>query len=308
MSKAPKIPGLHPSKGKNLKVVMVTGLSGAGIKTAVNIFEDHSVYCIDNLPVESMIYTLEVLQAKKADFGSSIVLGFHGERSGEVKSFLELCTRLKTQHEVSILYITADIPTIEDRYGANRRKHPLLVAGDSLAAAITKEAYLLEPILQQADHVFDTTNTSPQQLIRMIENSYFSVLGPRKLFVSLISFGYKHGTVRPFDLMFDVRFLSNPYFSLELRELTGLDQAVKDFIAGDQASQELLAMLRRWFFWVLPKYYDEGKHYLRVGIGCTGGQHRSVAIVEELTRQLQELGLENIVFSKNHRDLDLPIG
>jgi UPF0042 nucleotide-binding protein len=294
-----------PVAGKKLNVVMVTGLAGAGLKTAINIFEDHSVYCIDNLPLETMSYTLQVVHAKKSDLGDTVVFGFHADRAEEVAAFFRVREEMQKMHQVSVLYITADMLTIEDRYGANRRKHPLLVGGESLREAIAKETQLLEPILHIADHVFDTSNTSPQQLARMIENTYFSVLGARKLYVSLISFGYKHGTVRPFDLMFDVRFLNNPFFSLELRNLTGLDTKVKDFVIKDPICQELLTMLVQWFQWVLPKYYDEGKHYLRVGIGCTGGQHRSVAIVEELTGRLQETIASNIVFSKNHRDLEL---
>lgn len=289
------------------RVIFVTGLSGAGIKTAINLFEDSGVRCIDNLPLDLITQALEILEQEADHAPQTVVFGLKLTNSGHLEQFKALKEKLKSRCHLELLFLTADRLCIEDRYGTNRRKHPFLVQANRLRDAISLEQDLLREVEASSDHVIDTSSLSPQQLYQMIDAIFSSDLGQRKLFVNIVSFGFKHGPLRPLDLMYDVRFLKNPFFDQKLRSKTGLDQDVRDYIFKEKVAVELTQRLLDWHSWLLPKYSDEGKHLLRIGIGCTGGQHRSVAVVEELTKLLRQSSPEHISISKAHRDLDLPV-
>ncbi len=205
-----------------------------------------------------------------------------------------------------MVFLVANEETLANRYGATRRPHPFLTEGESLTEAIKKERELISPVEWEADVVIDTSGLSPHQLARHIEARYLGEVPPRSLYVTITSFGFKHGQLRPADSIFDVRFLNNPYFVPSLKKLSGLDEPVKHFIREDQKTEVYLQKIIDLNCWLLPQYYAEGKHYFRIGIGCTGGQHRSVFIAETLCQALKDKNLAHLQYSVHHRDVQPP--
>lgn len=284
-------------------LVIVTGMSGAGRSVAINALEDIGFNCIDNLPAELILSVTEFF--KKSGNNGNIAIGMDIRNENFIGEFLRVRSDLEKQVRLDVVFIAADEEVVTTRYGATRRKHPLLDSGGQLLAAIRRERTMLAP-LEQAAHVsFNTSHWSPHQLARVMEERYQTDSPGRQLHVSVFSFGFKHGAPRPVDLLFDVRFLKNPYFEPELKTYTGLDKAVRDFVLDHEDAQEFLAKLKSMNDFLLPRYFAEGKHYLRIGIGCTGGQHRSVAVAEWLGAALQEDQGPNFCFSVVHRDIHL---
>jgi len=286
-------------------LVVVTGLSGAGLSSAINALQDNGFYCIDNLPMELIWNAVDVISSGKIKArGYAFVMDIRDERFAA--EFPALKTKLSERVKLDILFLTASETVLSIRYGATRRKHPLLDAKGSLQAAIRKEFELLEPVERAADAVLDTTTWSAQQLARTIESRYYKDLPPRSLYLNIVSFGFKYGQLRPADLMFDVRFLTNPYFVPELRDKSGLDKSVRDYVMANPVAQQFFDKLHDLHRFLLPEYFAEGKHYLRVGIGCTGGRHRSVCFAELLLESLSTTPIDHIVVNVMHRDIDLP--
>lgn len=286
------------------RIFVVTGLSGAGNSTALAALADNGLYCIDNLPIELFGTTVGLLESGRIKAPHGLAVGMDVRDSNFAKRFSELKTEYAARARIQIIFTTADDSVLAVRFSTTRRKHPLMIAGDTLGEAITAERLLLAPVEEAADVVFDTSNWSPHQLARAIEGHFSKFLAPRQLHTTVTSFGFKYGQHRPVDLLFDLRFLDNPYFVPTLRERTGLDPEVRDFVFGNETAQTMFSKMEDMIRFLLPLYYREGKHYLRIGIGCSGGRHRSVAFAEEVGQALLRSPVAHVVTTVVHRDID----
>jgi UPF0042 nucleotide-binding protein len=283
-------------------LVIVTGLSGAGKSTAIKALEDLSFYCIDNLPFDMADQAVDHLM-KSRWRPRRYALGMDARDPEFVRGFLALQERLQKKIKVDVLFLSSSDQQLADRFGTNRRKHPMLDTGGQLIAAIRREIQLLKPIEDRADVCFDTSTWSVHFLARKIEERYSGKLVGRQLHVSISSFGFKNGMLQPADTIFDVRFLRNPYFDPQLKERTGLEPIVANYVFADPNALEMLNRLIDLHRFLFPQYYKEGKHYFRIGIGCTGGKHRSVAVAERLAIELSLLALPQVAISVHHRDI-----
>ena len=260
--------------------VVITGFSGAGKSTAMNVFEDAGYFCVDNLPPEMIRSLVELFvhkgsKVERAAVVSDVRGGVYFEALRAVVDDLDA---LGLSHH--LLFLEAAEQTLVTRYKETRRRHPLAPEG-SIAAGVAAERSLLEPLRGRADLVIDTTGMSAAMLREKIAEEFLPRQAVGRLSVTFMSFGFKHGPPREEDLAFDVRFLANPHYEPELRELTGLDEAVVEYIARDGRLQELYERLQSLLDFLLPQYVAEGKAHLVIAIGCTGGRHRSVAIADE---------------------------
>jgi len=284
--------------------VIVTGLSGAGSSTALHAMADAGLYCIDNLPMEMLFPTIDLLECGRivAENGLALCMDVRGKSfAGQ---FPAVKKRLAERIRFEVIFLTADPYVIATRFGATRRRHPLLLDGETLTEAIERERDLLGPVEEAADTVFDTSTWSPHQLARAVENRLASDLPPRMLHVTVTSFGFKRGQTQPVDTMFDVRFLDNPYFVPGLKNKSGLDPEVREYILSNKDAQAMLGKIEDMLRFLLPLYYREGKHYFRLGIGCTGGRHRSVCFAEELGQIFLARPIPNTIMTILHRDID----
>ena len=290
------------------RAVIITGLSGAGKTNALKAFEDAGYYCIDNLP-PAMIPNVLALASEEKDgpAGVVVVVDIRGSRyfgeeiAKSISGFMD--GEDASSWEPQIVFLEADDPTLVRRYKESRRPHPAATNGDVLAA-IQAERRDLSGLREIADVVVDTSllsaSESKQRFARLVESH------ADRLSVSLISFGFKYGTPLDVDMLLDVRFLPNPHYDPNLRPLTGHDEPVRDAVLGQHDTKEFLARLRDLLTFLIPRYAAEGKTYFTLGIGCTGGRHRSVAIVEDLARYLEEEGADYpaIDLFVRHRDLE----
>jgi UPF0042 nucleotide-binding protein len=289
-----------PSKRR---IVVITGLSGAGKSNALRAFEDAGYYCIDNLPPRMIPDVLALAPAEK-EGGMVVVVDIRGRRyfGEEIDEGLSFI-RGKSGWELQIIFLESDDPTLVRRYKESRRPHPAATNGDVLAG-IRTERQALSGLREIADVVVDTSRLSAvdvkERFARLVESH------EGRLSVSLISFGFKHGTPLDVDMLLDVRFLPNPHYDPKLRPLTGLDKPVRNAVLGQRDTKKFLARLCDLLAFLIPRYAAEGKTYFTLGIGCTGGRHRSVAIVEDLARYLKEEGVESpeIDLFVRHRDLE----
>ena len=282
-----------------LRFVIITGLSGAGKSYAIKCLEDLGYFCVDNLPT-TLIPTFAELCAQSTREMRKIALGVDVREGEYLAHLLEILQELRSKgHVPEVLFLEADDPVLVRRYHETRRRHPL--AGDgNVADGIQAERKALAHLREVADRIIDTTGLTVHQLRERLTDIYAARQTAEALTVSLVSFGYKHGIPTDADLVFDVRFLPNPHFVTGLRALDGRDAAVADFVFSHAESRELRARLESLIQFLLPLYRREGKAYLSVAIGCTGGRHRSVALVEALRGYLETLGYAPLV---RHRDL-----
>jgi UPF0042 nucleotide-binding protein len=292
----------EPSPQSRLRdLVVITGFSGAGKSTAMNVFEDAGYFCVDNLPPE-MIRTLVELvvhegsKVERAAVVSDVRGGVYFEALRAVVDDLDA---LGLTHH--LLFLEASEQTLVTRYKETRRRHPLAPRG-SVAAGIVAERSQLAPLRSRADVVIDTTGMSAAMLREKIASEFLPRQSAGRLAVTFMSFGFKHGPPREEDLAFDVRFLANPHYEPELRELTGLDERVAEFIARDGRLDQLYARLHALFDFLLAEYVAEGKAHLMIAIGCTGGRHRSVVIAEHLAARYRDR--EDLDVAVAHRDID----
>lgn len=279
--------------------IIVTGVSGAGKSRAVNALEDIGFYCVDNMPPTLIPKFAELcLQTQGKIKDIAVVTDVRG---GELfKSLFDGLEELKNQgSEYKIMFIDADDAIIRRRFKETRRKHPLSENGMSIDDALKLERKMLRPVRERADYIIDTTNLSPAQLKQRI-NVLF--LGDNKtgLFVNCMSFGFKFGTPTECDLVFDVRCFPNPFYVDELKKLNGLDEPVRDYVFSSSKTVGFVQRLFDMIDYLIPLYIEEGKSQLVIGIGCTGGKHRSVAIADALYKHLLEKGVRTAV---NHRDI-----
>ena len=297
------------------RVVIITGLSGAGKTNALKAFEDAGYYYIANLPTRMIPNVLALAAAEKngpaegtmdGSEGVVVVVDIRGRRYfGEeiAKSISGFVGDENASWEPQIIFLEADDTTLVSRYKESRRPHPAATNGDVLAA-IQAERRDLSGLREIADVVVDTSSLSAadskRRFARLVQSH------ANRLSVSLISFGFKYGTPLDVDMLLDVRFLPNPHYDPNLRPLTGHDEPVRDAVLGQHDTREFLAHLHALLAFLVPRYAAEGKTYFTLGIGCTGGRHRSVAIVEDLARYLEEEGVDGPAMDLfvRHRDLE----
>jgi RNase adapter protein RapZ len=283
--------------------VLITGFSGAGKSQAMAAFEDAGYFCVDNLPPE-MISSLAELFAHEGSKveRAAVVCDVRGGAyfEGFAKVLDELDAR-GLRHRVLFLDASADV--LLHRFKETRRRHPL-ANGGQVTSAIAEEHRLLEPLRARADVVIDTTDLSASRLRKIVVEKMLPQATRGKLAVTLLTFGFKHGAPGESDLLFDVRFLPNPHYEEELRDLTGLDRAVVDYVTSSDGIDDFYERLFPLLDYLLPAYAREGKAHLTIGIGCTGGRHRSVVIAERLKRDIAER--EEYLVDVVHRDVDKP--
>jgi UPF0042 nucleotide-binding protein len=277
------------------EVLLVTGMSGAGRSTVSAALEDLGWFVIDNLPLELVARVDDLVADGSHDYaGVAFIVG----RSGGVRpeALLAVERELLARHEnAKILFLDAPDDVLIHRFEGNRRRHPIEAA--TLADSIAAERTLLSTIREAAALVIDTGSMNTNQLRRRIVETFSDASGMQSLRVSLVTFGYTYGIPSDVDLVFDCRFLPNPHWIDELRPLSGLDAPVAKYVLEQEPAQHLINDVVRLLEWQIPAFALEGKSYLSIAIGCTGGRHRSVAIAEEIRRRL---GIESAVF---HRDL-----
>lgn len=276
-----------------MQIVIVTGLSGAGKSTALRALEDIEYYCVDNIPVPFVAGLVEHL-AHDGDV-DKLAIAIDARQKRHLPTWRDVLGRLRnTGHRLEVMFLDARDDVLLRRYSETRRRHPL--SGDDLADGVRRDRDLMAE-LRQGANVIDTSNLTPHQLKAIIQDHYG---GDGKLAVTLVSFGFKHGLPAEFNLVFDVRFLPNPYFEPTLSHLDGRDPEVTRFIFHWPESREWLELVERLLRFSLPHFQREGKLYVTIAVGCTGGRHRSVALVEELRRRLHD---EWDILVR-HRDVD----
>ncbi len=286
-----------------MRVVVVTGMSGGGKLTAIRILEDEGYYCVDNLPARLIDTFMELINAPGSGV-DHVVLGLdvRGDKSfSSVEETLEQLRRKGYKYE--ILFMDASDEVLLKRYKETRRSHPLAPEGGRIQDGIDKERQILKNIRREADYIMDTSHLLvrelKEELVRIfVDNAEYS-----SLMVSVNSFGFKRGIPADADLVFDVRFLPNPYYVEELKELTGDDEAVRDFVMAAPQAKEFLDKLTDMITFLLPYYVKEGKNQLVIGIGCTGGRHRSVVMANALYNALKDR--EGYGLTLRHRDIRL---
>ena len=292
----------QPGGSSRLKdLVVITGFSGAGKSTAMNVFEDAGYFCVDNLPPEMIrslveLFVHEGSKVERAAVVSDVRGGVYFEALQAVVDDLDA---LGLSHHV--LFLEAAEQTLVTRYKETRRRHPLAPEG-SVAAGVASERALLEPLRSRADLVIDTTGMSAATLRHKIAEDLLPSKAGGRLALTFMSFGFKHGPPREEDLAFDVRFLANPHYEPELRDLTGKDERVVEYIARDGRLEELYVRLHALLDFLLAEYVAEGKAHLVIAIGCTGGRHRSVAIAEHLAERYGDH--DDLDVAVSHRDID----
>ena len=284
------------------RIVIITGLSGAGKSNALQAFEDAGYYCVDNLPPRMVPAVMEATgEGDGRPDGVVAVMDMRGRRlfGEELERSLEAVEK-EDGWDHRILFIESDDPSLVRRYKESRRPHPAALDGDVLEA-IRRERRDLSPLREMADLIVDTSGYSALDTrlhFKRLAESFSS-----RLTLSLISFGFKHGTPMDVDTLLDVRFLPNPHYDPALRPLTGHDAPVREAVLGSEDCQRFLEKTSDLLSFLIPRYDAEGKTYFTLGIGCTGGRHRSVAIVEELARRLgaEVAGVDLFV---RHRDVE----
>lgn len=281
-----------------MEFLVITGLSGAGKSRAADVLEDLDYYCIDNMPVALMPRFAELCTATGGRYNKVAFVTDVREKDG----FGELLQTLDELEEMNfkcrILYMDADLRTIVRRYKESRRPHPL---GGPVEEAVKREAELLAPVKARADFVVNSAGLT----LGMLQSELFNLFAEkgikREIKITVMSFGFKYGLPSEADLVFDVRFLPNPYYDDELRPMCGLDEPVSSFVFGYPQTVEFEKKLRELVDFLLPLYTEEGKFSLTIAVGCTGGRHRSVALANALNEYLLQKGENTVLIN---RDLD----
>jgi RNase adapter protein RapZ len=280
--------------------IIITGLSGSGKSGAMKCFEDLEFFCVDNLPAK-LIPTFVELCTRKGEEIRNVALIIDIREGGFLHHFPAEYQKMKEEgYNFSILFLEASDDVLQRRFSETRRPHPLAFDRPVLQG-ITEERERLAPIRELADIIIDTSSINIHELREHINKIYAASNEGKPLVISIISFGYKHGIPFNSDIIFDVRFLPNPYFVPEFKNQNGMDAGVKNFVLESSDSREFVQKLEEIFTFLLPKYTREGKTYLTVSIGCTGGRHRSVAIANHLEEFLKSQGHE---VRCKHRDID----
>ena len=288
------------SRDRTPDVVVITGMSGSGRTQALQAFEDMGYFCIDNLPPR-LVLTLAELVGINQGIGRHLAVTCDLRSQGLFDEFQDSVTQL-AEHELltKVVFLDASDDVLIRRYKENRRRHPIAAAGETVEHAIARERSQLESVRQLADLEIDTSRLRPPELKKRIRSSFSELEDQQLMEVNVFSFGFKHGMPVEADLMIDVRFLPNPFYDPELRNLTGLDEKVSSFVLGRPETERFLESWERLLDVVMPGYVAEGKPQLSIAVGCTGGQHRSVTLAVATAGYLESQGYH---VSCTHRDL-----
>ncbi|MCI7789285.1 MAG: RNase adapter RapZ [Lachnospiraceae bacterium] len=283
-----------------MRFVIVTGMSGGGKSTAMKMLEDAGFYCADNMPVALIDKFAELLAMPNSGIQKA-ALGLDVRADQSFEDVKKIITSLQaSQYSVEVLFLEASDQILLKRYKESRRVHPLSVDGD-LMQGITRERNLLASIRETADYVIDTSNLLTRELKAELDRIFVKNEKYNSLMINIMSFGFKHGIPQDADLVFDVRFLPNPFYIDELKHKTGLDKEVQDYVMAYPEAHEFLDKLSDMISFLIPNYVKEGKYQLVVAIGCTGGQHRSVTLAGELFNRFRDQGEYGLTL--RHRDV-----
>ncbi len=288
----------RPARREARQLVILTGLSGSGKSTVLRAFEDMGFYCVDNLPVDLIPTFAELHEQGGEDFGRAALL-VDAREGAQLEKLPAMVRRLRREHPITLVYIEANEEALLRRYSETRRPHPL-GKDYSVREGLGRERTLMDPIRKLADAVIDTTKFNVHELRHFITRR-FKTADRRPLLVSLVSFGYRFGIPTDADLVFDVRFLPNPHFVPALRRFSGKDKKVVRYLRSFAQTGEFLRRIEGLLTYLIPHYIREGKSYLTIAIGCTGGRHRSVMLAEAMRKALAARRFEVKVV---HRDVD----
>ena len=289
---------MKPPRAESRQLVILTGLSGSGKSTVLRTFEDMGFYCVDNLPVELIPIFAELHSAGEGGFARAALL-VDAREGAQLAKLPPLLKHLRRQHPIALVFIEAGEDALLRRYSETRRPHPI---GQHLSVreSLRHERKLMEPIRKLADVVIDTSKFNVHELRNFITER-FKNPEKRPMLVSMVSFGYRYGVPTDADLVFDVRFLPNPHFVPRLRKYTGLDPKVRRYIRSFPQTGEFLRRIEGLLVYLIPHYIGEGKSYLTIAIGCTGGRHRSVMLAEAMKKSLEKHGYSTKAV---HRDIE----
>ena len=285
-----------------VRVAIISGLSGSGKSTAIRALEDIGFFCIDNLPIVLLPKVTELFPRTPGEI-EQIALVVDAREGSFLDDFKDNVDRIRNNgSRVEVMYLECSDKVLLRRYHETRRRHPL-AQETSVEDGIVNERGLLKDLKESSDKVIETSDLNPHQLRQIVQDYFVQIKPGHEMNLTLVSFGYKFGIPAQSDLVFDVRFLPNPYFVPHLRALDGTDKKVSRFVLEHEESKLFLKEVAGYLTIFRPYYDREGKSYLTVGIGCTGGRHRSVAIVEELGRRLAEAGQTFVI---RHREIEKP--
>ena len=284
-----------------MEILVISGLSGAGKSSAASCLEDMGYYTVDNMPAGIIPKFAEFSAVNDGRYDRVALVNDIRGGSESFSELLDVIGRLGAAGTLCrLLYLEADTQTIIKRYKETRRRHPLMQGGMTIEDAVQRETELLRPLRERADFVLDTTQM-PAAKLRSKLYELFGEKGPRgRMSVSVVSFGYKYGVPLEADLVFDVRFMPNPFYVPELRPKTGMDDEVYNYVFSFPQAKKFLTKLEDMLAFLLPLYQEEGKTVLVIAVGCTGGRHRSVSIARAVTEYLGKLGYAAF---ENHRDI-----
>ena len=286
-----------------MRFVVVTGMSGGGKSTALKMLEDAGFYCVDNLPVSLVGMFVEMISSPASE-ASKVALGLDvrsGQSFHEAETILDKLRQSGFVYEV--LFLDAGERVLLKRYKETRRRHPLSLSGERIEAGIQREREILRKTREKADYVIDTSNLLTRDLKAELERIFIQNEEYNSLMVNIVSFGFKYGIPADADLVFDVRFLPNPFYVEELKQHTGNENEVQDFVMDYQESHEFLDKLTDMLNFLIPNYIREGKYQLVIGIGRTGGKHRSVTLANKLYERMRDKGSYGLKLS--HRDVEV---
>lgn len=283
-----------------MRFVIVTGMSGAGKSTTLKTLEDIGYFCVDNLPIQLIMRFAEIAYASDNDI-NNVAIGVD-IRSGVFLEQLSECLRAlkESEYNYEILFLDSNDDVLIKRYKETRRNHPLARNG-RVEDGIKLERNRIAFLRKEADYIIDTTSLLTRELKAELDKIFIENAEYNNFIVSIVSFGFKYGIPRDADLVFDVRFLPNPYYNLELRPLTGNDEAIQDFVMQYDEAKEFMNKLVDLLEFLIPNYIKEGKNGLIIGIGCTGGKHRSVTLANGIYKEMETLPYSARIY---HRDIE----
>lgn len=284
-----------------MRFVVVTGMSGGGKSTALKMLEDAGFYCVDNLPVSLIEKFVELIAMPGGEI-TKVALGVDVRAGQSFEDAANILEGIKNRgHNLEILFMEAEDTVLIKRYKETRRVHPLALDGGRVEDGVNKERQMLTNMRKQADYVIDTTHLLTRELKEELDRIFVRNKEYNSLIVTVMSFGFKHGIPTDADLVFDVRFLPNPFYIDELKLKTGNDQEVQDYCMSFAEAEEFLQRLKDMIQFLIPNYIKEGKYRLVIAIGCTGGKHRSVTLANELYSRMKDKG--NYGMKLYHRDV-----
>lgn len=283
-----------------MRFVIVTGMSGSGKSTALKMLEDAGFYCVDNLPISLVEKFVELISTPNSEI-SKVALGLDVRTDQSFEDATRILAQLKEKGcTFEILFMDTDENVLIKRYKETRRIHPLALEG-RVEDGVRREREVLKNIRQSADYVIDTTNLLTRELKEELDRIFVENGEYNSLMITVMSFGFKYGIPADADLVFDVRFLPNPFYIEELKHKTGNDKEIQDFVMGHEESEEFMVKLTDMIHFLIPNYVKEGKYRLVIAIGCTGGKHRSVTLANELYKRMKDKG--NYGMKLYHRDI-----